>query len=82
MLSPAVPALEDMAKKYGKTAAQVAINWLISQKNVVTLSKSSSIEHLEENLGAIGWKLDAEDIEKLRKAFPNQQAKPENLPLR
>ncbi|AKM81605.1 MAG: Aldo/keto reductase [Candidatus Pacebacteria bacterium GW2011_GWF2_38_9] len=72
----------DLAKKYNKTPSQIAINWLISQENVITLSKTSTIEHLEENLGAIDWKMDQEDIEKLRKDFPNQVKIPENLPLK
>lgn len=74
--------LVEMAERYHKTPAQVALNWLFSQPNVVTLSKSSSIGHLEENLGAIGWNLSNEDVEILRAEFPNQTQVPENLPLR
>jgi len=40
-----------MVKKYNKTPAQIAINWLISQKNVVTLAKTSNTKHLDDNLG-------------------------------
>lgn len=64
---------DNICKKYNKTKSQVAINWLISQKNVVTLAKSRSIEHLKENLGGVNWQMDDEDIEILRKEFPNQQ---------
>lgn len=64
--------IEDMCKKYNKTFAQISINWLISQPNVVTLSKTRDPKHLEENLGAIGWQMEKEDIEKLRNEFPNQ----------
>ena len=76
------PIIDKLARKYNKTPAQIAINWLISQKNVITLSKTSTIEHLKENLGAISWQMENEDIENLRKNFPNQQAKSEMLPLR
>lgn len=62
-----------LSLKYGKTPSQIAINWLLSQKNVVTLSKTSNIEHLKENLGAIGWGMEAADVEKLRVDFPDQQ---------
>lgn len=64
--------INKLAEKYNKTSAQIAINWLISQPNVVTLAKSSSIEHLEENLGAVGWYMESADVELLRKDFPNQ----------
>jgi len=73
--------LNQMAVKYDKTPAQIAINWLISQPNVVTLSKMGSQKHLKENLGAIGWKMDSEDIEKMRREFPNQQFVSDAVPL-
>ncbi|MBI4999556.1 aldo/keto reductase [Candidatus Gottesmanbacteria bacterium] len=81
LLNQPASILEKMAKKYGKTPAQVAINWLISQDNVITLSKTSTIDHLKENLDAIGWQMESEDIEKLRKDFPNKQEKSDYLPL-
>lgn len=65
-----VEVLDKMAKKYEKTQAQVAINWLISQKNVVAVVKSSNLEHLSENFGSIGWKMDKRDIVMLAKKFP------------
>jgi diketogulonate reductase-like aldo/keto reductase len=76
------PIFHNIATKYGKTPSQIAINWLISQENVVTISKSTSIHHLKENLGAIGWQMEEQDIEILRKSFPNQKANSETLPLR
>jgi len=72
LLKGVAPVLDEICKKYNKTAVQVAINWLISQPNVVTLAKTSKIEHLKENLGALGWRLETEDIERLRREFPNQ----------
>ncbi|MDB9518826.1 aldo/keto reductase [Roseofilum reptotaenium CS-1145] len=68
-----IPILDEMCEKYAKSPAQIAINWLISQPNVVTLSTMRTLEHLEENLGALGWEMEAEDIEKLRSLFPEQQ---------
>lgn len=65
--APAV--IEEMCRKYKKTFAQIALNWLISQPNVVTLAKTRNLKHLEENLGAIGWNLETEDVERLRNEF-------------
>lgn len=61
--------MDKISKKYNKSYAQIAINWLTSQKNVVTIPKSDNIQHLEENLGGVGWKMDEEDIELLRKEY-------------
>lgn len=65
--------LNQVAEKYHKTPAQIAINWLTSQKNVVVLAKSSNLDHLKEDLGAVGWEMEQGDVEKLRKEFPNQE---------
>lgn len=76
-----IEILDEMCEKYGKTPAQMTINWLISQPNVVTLSKMRNIEHIKENLGATGWQIDKEDIEKLRRDFPDQQNVSDAVPL-
>jgi diketogulonate reductase-like aldo/keto reductase len=72
-LQNVVKVFDKMVKKYGKTPIQICINWLTSQPNVVTLAKSRNIEHLKENLGAVGWQMSEEDIEILRKDFPGQR---------
>ena len=64
--------LQKLARKYEKTPMQIALNWLLSQSNVVTLAKMKAAEHLQENLGAIGWQMEVEDIEILRAEFPGQ----------
>ena len=73
--------VQDISLKYGKTANQVAINWLISQKNVVTISKSRNIAHLNENLGALGWKMEKADIDILTNSFPETVETVENITL-
>lgn len=63
------PLLGELRKKYNKTKAQIALNWVISKKNIITLVKSSNTEHIKENLGSVGWKMKKEDIERLDKEF-------------
>lgn len=75
------PILKEMAEKYGKTAYQVAINWLISQPNVITIPKTTSLDHLKENLGALGWGMTVEDQERLSKEYPNQKQVSDRVPL-
>lgn len=64
---PAV--LVALAKKYGKTPAQIALNWLIAQPNVVTIPKATTPAHLHENAGAAGWRLAPPDAARLAAAF-------------
>ncbi|MDB5182560.1 MAG: hypothetical protein JWO47_344 [Candidatus Saccharibacteria bacterium] len=73
--------LHKMAEKYHKTPYQVALNWVLAQKNVITIPKTTSLEHLKENLGSIGWEMDPDDIDKLTKEFPNQKVVSNRVPL-
>src|SRR4030042_5531900 len=61
--------LEKLGKKYGKTGSQIAINWLISQESVVTISKTRNIGHLKENLEALNWKMKKSDMDLLTRNF-------------
>lgn len=76
-----IPLLGQMCAKYHKTPAQIAINWLISQKNIITLSKMRQNAHLKENLGALGWSMRDDDIQKLRTEFPGQRDVSDSVPL-
>lgn len=71
-LSDEIELLKDFREKYQKSDSQIAINWLLSQKNVVTLFKSCSHEHILENLWAVWWNMEEQDREFLRKNFPGQ----------
>jgi diketogulonate reductase-like aldo/keto reductase len=79
--SNSIKILNEMSQKYEKTPIQIAINWLISQKNIVTISKSRNIKHLKENLGATGWNMDQTDVEILKKEFPDTTDTVENITL-
>lgn len=55
----------DIANKYNKTPAQIAINWLITQDNIVTIPKASEKYHIDENLIALDFKLNSDDWQTL-----------------
>lgn len=58
--------LKEIGDFYGKTPVQTTIAWVLSQKGILSaLMGPSSIEHLEENLGGVGWELSEAD----RRAF-------------
>ena len=56
------PLLNQLAEKYDKTPAQIAIRWLIEQEQVVTIPKASTKEHLQENMDVYDFTLDDEDF--------------------
>jgi len=56
--------LAGIGGRYDKTAAQVALNYLIWEDNVIAIPKASRKEHVEENSGAMGWRLSGEDRER------------------
>jgi diketogulonate reductase-like aldo/keto reductase len=69
LAKPGFKLLDGMAEKYNKTQAQIALNWLISKKGIITIPKSINIEHIKDDLGALGWKLKKEDMQRLDKGF-------------
>ncbi len=57
--------INEIARKTGKTPAQVALNYLISRPRVVVIPKAEKKDHVREIAGAMGWRLSPEDIEVL-----------------
>ena len=76
-----VPLLTELAARYGHTPRQLALNWLISQPGMVTIVKASDPLHLAENVGAVGWRMAEEDVERLRGEYPDRRAVSEAVPL-
>jgi aryl-alcohol dehydrogenase-like predicted oxidoreductase len=61
--------LFEVAAETGKHPAQVAINWLLSKPGVTApIIGARTMEQLENNLGAAGWSLSAEQLACLEKA--------------
>ncbi|MEZ0393714.1 MAG: aldo/keto reductase [Desulfurococcaceae archaeon] len=59
--------LARVGAKYGRTAAQAAINYVIRHERVVALVKTEKVERIEELVGAMGWRLSEEDVEYIRR---------------
>ena len=55
------PLLNEIGKKYGKSAAQVALRFLI-QNNVVVIPKSVHKDRMEQNFNVFDFKLNDEDM--------------------
>ena len=58
--------LVNIGKKYGKSAAQVILRWLI-QRGVIIACKSTHIERMQENFDVFDFELSKEDMEEIRK---------------
>lgn len=69
LAKPGFRVLDEMAEKYEKSQAQVSLNWLIRQENVIAIPKASKEEHQKDNLSALGWRLSDVDAETLSNSF-------------
>ena len=57
--------LNEIGGKYGKTAAQVSLRWLLQLGNVSVIPKASSEQHRRENMEIFDFELDEEDMRKI-----------------
>ena len=58
------PVLTEIGKKYGKTAAQVALRWNV-QRGVSILPKSTHVERMEQNIAIWDFSLTDEEMNKI-----------------
>jgi len=64
-----VDALIEVSGACGKSLSQVALNWLLQQPGVTApIIGARTLAHLQDNLGCVGWSLDAEQMAKLNAA--------------
>ena len=56
--------VKNLAEKYGKTPGQIVLNWHI-QKGTIPIPGTSNPLRMKENLGAIDFKLDENEIKSL-----------------
>lgn len=64
-IAPVISLLRNFGEKYDRTPAQVALNWLIAQGNVIPIAGVKTAEHVRQNAGALGWKLSDDEIGEL-----------------
>jgi aryl-alcohol dehydrogenase-like predicted oxidoreductase len=65
-LQPMLDKLNELGDKYSKTPAQVALNWLMCQPGVIPIPGVKNKTQVEQNAGALGWELSADDVMDLR----------------
>lgn len=62
---PNEPLLKEIGLAHGKSAAQVALRWLIQQPGVVALTKTASENRLAENLALFDFALTPDDMARI-----------------
>ena len=68
-------ALGTLARRRGVSAAQLALAWLMAQRDVMAIPKAASEAHLRENLAAREIVLDDAERAELDRAFPPPRKK-------
>jgi diketogulonate reductase-like aldo/keto reductase len=59
-----VPLILELAQKYGKTPAQIILNWVVA-RGMIAIPKSSKPERIKENLESVDFEMSAEDLESI-----------------
>ncbi|QSG08578.1 aldo/keto reductase [Halapricum desulfuricans] len=57
--------LATIGERYGKSAAQVALRWLLQQEVVAAIPKAASRAHLEENMAVFDFELTDAEMERI-----------------
>lgn len=70
-----VRAVEAFADERGASPAQVALAWVLHQgDDVVAIPGTTSVHHLQDNMGALDVELSAEDLARLDEIAPHDAA--------
>lgn len=59
--------LERVSREANRTIAQVALNWCLRHPHVLVIPKTASADHIVENCGASGWRLNEAQIQALNR---------------
>ena len=65
-IEPLLKEMKEIADKREKSIAQIALNYIIC-KGAIPIPGSRTIAQLNDNMGAMGWRLSASEIQKLEK---------------
>jgi aryl-alcohol dehydrogenase-like predicted oxidoreductase len=64
-IEPVLNIVREIGEAHNKQPAQVALNWLITQRNVFPIPGAKNERQARQNAGALGWEMAAEEAEKL-----------------
>ncbi|HTV83921.1 MAG TPA: aldo/keto reductase [Dyella sp.] len=79
--SALVERVKSVAARKGATPAHIALAWLLAQKPwIVPIPGTTKLHRLEENLGAAGLELSAEDLAQIEQEVSRVKVEGERLP--
>ena len=67
-VEPVVNILREIGEAHDKEPAQVALNWLITQRNTFPIPGAKNEHQAHQNAGALRWEMTGEEAEKLNLA--------------
>ena len=59
------PVIQDIAKPHGKTAAQVALKWLVQQPNMVVVPRALEYSEIKENIDIFDFELSENEMNQI-----------------
>jgi len=59
------PVLGEIARKRGKSLAQVALRWLVQQGNIAPIPRSANPQHMAESLDIFDFTLSGEEMKRI-----------------
>lgn len=72
------PLLQSLAQKYGKTASQIVLRWIV-QRDLITIPRAKP-NHFKENLEIMEFSLSAEDMDQINALNCNLRSNVDNDP--
>ena len=67
-VEPVVNILREIGEAHNKEPAQVALNWLITQRDVLPIPGAKNEHQARQNAGGLGWEMSSGEAEKLELA--------------
>jgi len=67
-IEPVLNILREIGEAHNKQPAQVALNWLITQRSTFPIPGAKNELQARQNAGALGWEMTGEEAEKLQLA--------------
>jgi len=65
-MGPLLAVMEDIAKKRGKSIAQIALNYVIC-KGAIPIPGAGNVSQLRDNIGAMNWRLSKAEVKELER---------------
>jgi hypothetical protein len=75
--------LDELALKYEKSKAQIALSWVVSNRNVVAIPKSTNLHNIKANSEILNFELEREDLDLMSRTFTSNitRIKPSDIKL-